>query len=99
LPKGAALDVRGNLGCDCGPGVVGGPVVKGIVGGGTLFREGPREELLLLGARVRTFLALFLDEGIEEAPTTSALSGGGASTIPKASRSAAVPLRCRSISG
>jgi len=55
--------------------------------------------LLLLGAGVLIFVVLFLDERAEGAPTTLALSGVGAKTIPKASQSAAVPLRCLSISG
>ena len=99
LPNGAILGVKGNLGIAVVSGVVGGPVAKGVGDGRARFRGESREELLVLDAGVRTFLVLFLVEGMEEAPTTPALSGGGARTIPKASRSAAVPLRCRSISG
>ena len=68
--------------------------------GATLFRGCSREEEVLgSGVGVRTFLVFFLEDGMVEAPTTPALRGGGARTMPKASRSAAVPLRCRSISG
>jgi len=99
LLSGAILEGKSNRGISVVSGVEGGSVARGVGDGAALFRGESREEVLGIGAGVRTFLVLFLVEEMDEAPTTPALRGGGASTIPKASRSAAVPLRCRSISG
>ena len=99
LAKGVEdkLENAGSRGRTLGREVLG--VAEGVVGA-TLFRGGSREEEVLgSGVGVRTFLVLFLEDGMEAAPTTPALRGGGARTMPNASRSAAVPLRCRSISG
>ena len=99
LAKGveASMDKEGSRKGRLGRGVVG--LTGEVVGGTALFSEGSLFLLLGSGVGVRTFLVLFLEDGMEEAPTTPARRGGGASTMPNTSRSAAVPLRCRSISG